>query len=240
MTRHIEQVFWSQYARFYDNLARYFRPYRDLVTEVCDHIRQIGEGRSLRVLDAGCGTGNYSWELAHHGHQVIGIDRSLSMLRQAVEKHDSRPGRVPSFFIQDLDEPLPFPDHCFDVTVCVHVLYAVRRPGLLLSELHRVLRPRGIVLIVNANKPAKPLASLQELARIEGLGTAIRSAIPLFAVGVLNLLINRIERSGHFHFTDSEQIRQLLLHNGFSPLYISSTYTLQGSVFAIGERGIEP
>lgn len=58
----------------------------------CDLIeclfQRFGEGPIRRVLDLGCGTGGHGFLLARRGYQVVGVDRSESMLVQARGKVD--------------------------------------------------------------------------------------------------------------------------------------------------------
>ena len=53
----------------------------------CDFIEQeIGQDKSLKILDVGCGTGRHSIELSKRGYSITGIDLSESMLAKAREK----------------------------------------------------------------------------------------------------------------------------------------------------------
>ena len=95
------------------------------------------------VLDAGCGTGRHTAFLAGNGHDVVGIDSSPEMLAIAAAK-------VPAarFELADL-ERIPLPDRSMDAAVCGLVLSHARdiRPGV--TELARVLRPGGRLVISN-------------------------------------------------------------------------------------------
>jgi len=53
----------------------------------CDFIEQeIGQGKSLKIIDVGCGTGRHSIELSKRGYSITGIDLSETMLAKAREK----------------------------------------------------------------------------------------------------------------------------------------------------------
>ena len=93
------------------------------------------------VLDAGCGTGRYTRILRSLGHHVVAADLSPEMLRQL-------PGRVGDRVVAQL-QALPFPDRSFDLVVCSLVL--THEPDLLgpVSELARVTRRGGTVLIAD-------------------------------------------------------------------------------------------
>ena len=81
----MNQAFGSTYAHAYDLL------YLDKdYTAECDFIENIfhryGDKPISRVLDLGCGTGNHAFPLASRGYEVVGIERSESMLAQASNK----------------------------------------------------------------------------------------------------------------------------------------------------------
>src|ERR1700744_5323843 len=87
------------------------------------------------ILDAGCGTGRYSTELAGRGHDVIGVDQSAAMLdiaRQKLPSADFREGDLAA---------LPLPSHSVDGAVCALALVHLPDVASALREFARVLRP---------------------------------------------------------------------------------------------------
>jgi 2-polyprenyl-3-methyl-5-hydroxy-6-metoxy-1,4-benzoquinol methylase len=86
-----------------------------------------------RVLDAGCGEGfGMRTAIAPRFPQVVGLDLSRESLRAA---HTIAPEA--SFTCGSLLE-LPFPDHSYDLVVCLEVLEHLDDPGAGLAELCRV------------------------------------------------------------------------------------------------------
>ncbi|MEM3484223.1 MAG: class I SAM-dependent methyltransferase [Candidatus Methanomethyliaceae archaeon] len=81
----MSEVFGPVYADAYDLL--YYD--KDYAAE-CDLIKRIfhdfGQGAIRCVLDLGCGTGNHAIPLAQRGYEVVGVDRSESMLAHARRK----------------------------------------------------------------------------------------------------------------------------------------------------------
>lgn len=78
-------VFGKEYAGRYDAL------YRDKnYSEECEQIGRLLKTYSDRpvrsILDLGCGTGNHALLLAQQGYDIIGIDRSSTMLERARKK----------------------------------------------------------------------------------------------------------------------------------------------------------
>ena len=101
---------------------------------------------SLTVGDLGCGTGQVSELLAPHVGKVIAVDGSVDMVQAAKKRlkgtHqvDVRRGDM---------EALPIDDAQVDAAVLALVLHHVPEPARALVEVHRVLKPRGRVLIVD-------------------------------------------------------------------------------------------
>jgi len=106
-----------------------------------------------RVLDAGCGTGIYSIELAKEGARVTGLDASLGMLEWARAKA-GRAGRKIDLIKADARN-IPFPDGHFDLVLSVCMLCFVRERQAALLEMKRVLRPGGrlVIALLNSRSP---------------------------------------------------------------------------------------
>src|SRR5918994_1072685 len=90
------------------------------------------------MLDLGCGDGYLAGQLRSAGHHVVGGDAVVT---------DGVKDRVDEFIQADLDLGLP-PEVTgpFDVVIAADVLEHVRRPEVVLDELHRVVDPSGIVV----------------------------------------------------------------------------------------------
>jgi len=89
---------WDWMAFIYDRFYQNFPPYLRLHQEIFKNLPTSSlEGGYL--LDAGCGTGLLTVELARRGYPVVGVDRSSVMLRQARGKKDGEKlGRL--FFLE--------------------------------------------------------------------------------------------------------------------------------------------
>jgi ubiquinone/menaquinone biosynthesis C-methylase UbiE len=100
--------------------------------------------RGERVLDIGCGAGNYTVPAGQRTDMAIGLDPSEPMLRAAQR---GRPGLEGIAYVQGTGETLPFPDASFDVVLIVTVLCFASNPQALLNEAHRVLRIGGRIIV---------------------------------------------------------------------------------------------
>jgi SAM-dependent methyltransferase len=114
-----------------------------------------------RAVDVGCGTGALAYALAPLVHEVVGVDSSEEYL--AAAREHAPPGCT--FVVGDA-AALPFPYGDFDLAGCLRVLHHVRRPELVVSELARVTRRGGRILIVDQLGDVDPIRSL-ELDRFE-------------------------------------------------------------------------
>jgi SAM-dependent methyltransferase len=97
----------------------------------------------MRVLDAGCGSGRYAEWLLDSGAEVVGLDVSPRMLRQARK----RVGKRAELHLADLGKPLDLLEsRSFDLVLAPLVLDYVEDWVPLFSEFNRVLKPFGILV----------------------------------------------------------------------------------------------
>lgn len=125
----------------YDRLAEDYARNRHVHPEVVHNLVVDGDLRvDSRVLEVGCGTGNYSVALEALVHCACwGIDPSERMLERARERASSvhfAPGRA---------EQLDFPAGTFDLVFSVDVIHHVADHPAYFREARRVLRPGGRV-----------------------------------------------------------------------------------------------
>ena len=97
--------------------------------------------RPAAILDAGCGTGGMVQWLGRYGH-VAGVDIAEAALSRATT-------RGLQALTRGSVDALPFQDGSFDLVTSFDVLYhlEVKSDLQALEEIHRVLRPGGVLLI---------------------------------------------------------------------------------------------
>lgn len=124
-------------------LSRFARQYKS------ETFGALGLGEGDRVLEVGCGTGDDAIEMAKlvgSTGRVTGVDNDGHMLevgrRRAVEA-----GVTVEFQVADVHH-LPFDDRSFDACRADRVFMHLEDPLRALSEMVRVLRPGGRVLVV--------------------------------------------------------------------------------------------
>jgi len=103
--------------------------------------------RNKRVLDMGCGTGEYAlWYAAHGAGEVVGIDLSTASLSMARERQAE--SNLTNISFQDMDIlECDFPDNSFDYSYSVGVLHHTGDPERGFRQLVRVTRPGGLVIV---------------------------------------------------------------------------------------------
>jgi SAM-dependent methyltransferase len=105
----------------------------------------LPDWRTKAILDAGCGTGTILKRLGNPD-QNVGVDvatEAISLCQRRGLKN-----------VRQADiNALPFANDTFDAVICSSVIYHEWVPdvGVALRELHRVLRPKGVLLL---NVPA--------------------------------------------------------------------------------------
>ncbi len=109
--------------------------------------------KGMKVLDIGCGTGNFSIKLAKMGCEVIGIDISEEMLKVAKDKA-KKEGLNIKFYNMDVYD-MKFEDNCFDGVISVTAFEFLKDPDKAIEEMFRVLKPKGYLLIGTINKDSE-------------------------------------------------------------------------------------
>jgi 2-polyprenyl-3-methyl-5-hydroxy-6-metoxy-1,4-benzoquinol methylase len=100
------------------------------------------EWTGKRVLDVGCWWGWFIRYAREKGANVVGLDSQASRIQDAVSFLQS--GR--NLCVADALH-IPFPSSAFDVAVSIHVLEHILPEQAMIGEIHRVLKPDGVLLI---------------------------------------------------------------------------------------------
>jgi ArsR family transcriptional regulator len=139
--RSASQEFFSTAAGQWDRLRS------DLFGDRADLVGLLGLlDETWSVADLGCGTGQVSEMLAPFVAQVVAVDESQAMLsaaRKRLHDHDNVSVRE-----GDLGA-LPIDDESMDAALIFLVLHYTADPAEVLSEVYRVLKPDGRVLVVD-------------------------------------------------------------------------------------------
>jgi len=126
--------------------------------------------RSSAALDLACGTGDIAYALHARGARVVGLDLTPRMIELARTK--AAPGARPSFLVGDM-MALPFADESFDLVTTGYGIRNVPTIAPALAEIRRVLRPGGVLLSLDFNRPANPLVRSVYLAYLTMVGSTL-------------------------------------------------------------------
>jgi ubiquinone/menaquinone biosynthesis C-methylase UbiE len=104
----------------------------------------------MRLLDCGCGMGALTTSLAEWlaPGEVIGIDRESSQVQAARAWADEKGVSNVYFEVGNIYE-IPYPDSSFDAAFAFTVLEHVREPLRVMREMRRILKPGGVVGILD-------------------------------------------------------------------------------------------
>jgi len=180
---------------------------------------------SLRLLDAGCGTGSYSAALRRYVGAIDAVDLNPSMLEVARAKLDRTPGCPVTLHEAGIDA-LPFENARFDAVMVNQVLHhlpdsphdgwpALRR---VLAEFARVLRPGGAAIINTC--------SHEQLRR----GWWHAALVP-----------DAVETMRRRH-ADTDDLNALLAEAGLAPRgrFVPTDAVMQGDAYADGRGPLDP
>jgi len=137
--------------RFYDELfarrGRFDQFGQDVYRQMARLAREGTRGKL--ALDIGCGAGDLSLCLIDEGFQVVSADLSNEAVRIASGSVRDA-GHLPAAIHADA-EHLPLPDACVDACLCSLLLHHFASLRPIAREIHRVLKPGGIVVALDAN-----------------------------------------------------------------------------------------
>jgi len=144
--RRLSEAKWDRWAESVESnnwRHRFLRRAQDRVISLLD----TREG--VNFLDIGCGTG---WAIAHFAELIdyngsfYGVDLSWKMIEKAKERFKSRSN---FFFVKANAESIPLVDNFFDMIICTNSFHHYFNPIKALTEMHRLLKTRGRVYILD-------------------------------------------------------------------------------------------
>jgi S-adenosylmethionine-dependent methyltransferase len=134
-------------------------PWMKLKTDLgLSNLRKHLPGNSLRILDAGGGSGYDALPLAREGHRIDLADYSEAMLKTARIDAESEGllERIRFHRADVLELDRLFPQLAFDAVLCHNVLQFVGDLPNLLSVLSRALLPGGVLSLISPNRHSMP------------------------------------------------------------------------------------
>ncbi|MGH2835010.1 MAG: class I SAM-dependent methyltransferase [Solirubrobacteraceae bacterium] len=171
-----------------------------------ERVRREAEriGAAPRVLDMGCGEGQFAAELAQAGAEVLAVDVAGEAVRRALRRHPQLDVRL-----VEPEAQLPSADASFDVVWAGETIEHVVDTAAWLSELRRVLRSGGVLLLSTPDHG--PLTRLR-------LGLDRRAFEARFQ-----------PRSDHLRFYTRQALRELLRDYRFEDVEVRGAAGVPGA-----------
>ncbi|MFC1625732.1 class I SAM-dependent methyltransferase [Patescibacteria group bacterium] len=208
-----QKVYWKKVA---DSYAKLVGETGDLAhSKVINPIvsKYLGDLKSKVVLDAGCGNGYWSRRIAKRAKRVTGVDFTKELIKVA----KSRPSTSNlEFLISDLRE-LALPDNEFDIVLCNMALMDVDGLEKAVSEMARVLKVGGN-LIISITHPCfenPPNTSSLEDKKGEKIGRLVKH---YFKTGLTRDLKQNWDDKHHYqhcHYTIADYLNSFSKYNLF-------------------------
>ncbi|MEN3045237.1 MAG: class I SAM-dependent methyltransferase [Candidatus Hydrothermales bacterium] len=110
-----------------------------------DYLDKLFNLKNKKVLDLGCGFGNNTFLIYEKNAKVFAVDIEKDFVYVVNLKRKLTGYKIYTVVGDGLS--LPFKDNSFDLVICTHTLEHIKDPFLLLREMKRVLRNRGILYL---------------------------------------------------------------------------------------------
>jgi len=121
----------------------------------------LGDVRGKIVLDLGCGSGENLALLLAHGASVIAIDLSPELIALARKRVELSHFKAPVFMVGSALE-IPLSDSCVNAVLCASLLHHLD-VSRAMSEIRRVLKPDGFVVVKEPVRFSKMAGRLRKL-----------------------------------------------------------------------------
>jgi ubiquinone/menaquinone biosynthesis C-methylase UbiE len=172
-------------------------------------LRFLPDKDNATILDCGCGKGDYVDALRQHGIEAYGIEYSEEKVVQAGASHKSA-----EYIRQGDAQDMQFPDCTFDAVLLNEVLEHIPDEHKALSEINRVLKDSGTLIIFSPNRWYPFETHSVQLKHDRKLLPIYVPFIPYIPTGIGERLFNYRARN-YWH----SQLKALVESQGFEVLH---------------------
>lgn len=134
-------MFWNTISGIYDFVENTFNG--KVNKDIAQYVANLIDAND-NVLECACGTGMFSLPIAKRCKRLTATDFADKMLRQARKKCNDLPNVI--FELADITR-LNYKDESFDKVVAANVIHLLDNPSSAMSELMRVCKTGGFVII---------------------------------------------------------------------------------------------
>ncbi|HLC43277.1 MAG TPA: class I SAM-dependent methyltransferase [Methylomirabilota bacterium] len=230
--RGLDRTLSVWYGVVWDYIFERFEPYKALRREIMELVEASVQGsvtrRDVRLLEIGCGPGNFAFTMAEAGFSVVGLDPYAPLIELARERRRAKHLSNLAFQHADLANGNTFPDEAFDQVVNIHTLYVHPTPDRLIRQAYRVLKSGGHAVFVNHGSRIALRSAFRDVRRREGLGPAIRSLLWMLPNAIFEMVRRRVGP----HYWNEREFARHLDEAGFTVLDVRRTFFNRASVLA--------
>jgi len=156
-----------------------------------------------KVLDFGCGRGDFAYMLSKNCDSVYGIDCSDIVISKAKNDYSGI-----DFQILLENDKMPYDDQFFDSVIMIDVLEHILDTETLLEEISRILKPEGHLLIT----------------------TSQLTSLKLFGIALISLDKYFYPTSPHIRYFTRNSLADLLNKKGFKTIHYKKNRTYFGFI----------
>ena len=233
----IDGAVWFFYLKVYDQILSRLIPRQEMLQEV---LNKVNIHKGYKYLDAGCGSGYFSFLMQSNGGMITGIDNSHALLERAKKIYPAV-----NFIYGDLEKRLIFfKNEEFDGIISINNLYLIRSFGQLnshkipfpLLEFTRLLKAGGVLIIATPRYPGFSMGLIfndhlkKSFAKYGIFRTLLEFIVyfPQIMIVVLaNLYIKKKGKIGYYYFYKEKEMKDYLEMCGFKDIEIGTCYSNQ-------------
>ncbi|CCD67256.2 Methyltransferase domain-containing protein [Caenorhabditis elegans] len=228
---------YSIYSDFEDMQAMFTKTVYEqhmisgLIPAFGNGIKEKLEDGGFRVLDVGCGEGFHSCLLAENysKSQFVGLDICEKAIKSAKlnKKSDGSDFQNLEFVVGDA---MIMPEDwtgCFDLVAFFGSLHDLLRPDLSLLEVHRVLKPGGMVVLTESDGTSNVFQDREAFGKMSALqyGGSMLHCLPVGS--------NSSDAMGYGSMWGRKRATELMTKCGFKDIEITPIIHFPGSVFYV-------
>jgi len=189
-----------------------------IAIEVLEDVVKRRNAKIKRILDVGCGDGSVLYFLKQKNmvDETLGVEIDQALLSKVRKKN------ITAYRVDMNYEKIPLPDNYVDVVLSLEVVEHIVNLDNFFSEIRRVLKPRGVLILSTPN-----VQFIYHIVRlILGRGPKTSWGNSLTHYG------SQLYDHGHVHYFTANDLSELLKEYEFDVINIRGTYNVRKKVLS--------